>query len=236
MAAMTPALLDAMRRINELLRVGSFRAAHDQLETILAANPGFVEALRLLAGTKQALGDAAAAEELLLQALTLDPNWTPTLATLGELLLSSGRASEAEPLLRRAVEGLPPVPRAALLLARYYNDTGRPTLAVAVAAPLCVSGKADAELAAQHIAALAALGREEEAVTGYRNLVTAAPNNLTAAHALAIALNVTGRHTEAERVAHHVLSRGYKTAALYHTYARSLLARSEEHTSELQSR
>src|SRR2546430_12752246 len=32
MAAMTPALLDAMRRINELLRVGSFRAAHDQLE------------------------------------------------------------------------------------------------------------------------------------------------------------------------------------------------------------
>ena len=74
MAAMTPALLDAMRRINELLRAGSFRAAHEQLETLLAANPGFVEALRLLAGTKQALGDAAAAEELLRRALTLDPN------------------------------------------------------------------------------------------------------------------------------------------------------------------
>jgi len=224
MAAMTPALLDAMRRINELLRVGSFRAAHDQLETILAANPGFVEALRLLAGTKQALGDAAAAEELLRRALTLDPNWTPTLATLGELLLGSGRASEAEALLQRAAGGSPPYPRAALLLARYYNDTGRPAQALAMAAPLCISGKADAELAAQHIGALVALGRQEEAVAGYRNLVAAAPDNLAAAHGLAIALNVTGRHEEAERLAQHTLARGHKAAALYNTYARSLIA------------
>src|SRR5947207_160654 len=224
MAAMTPALFDAMRRINELLRAGSFRAAHDQLETILAANPGFVEALRLLAGTKQVLGDAAAAEELLRRALTLDPNWTPTLATLGELLLGSGRASEAEALLQRAAGGSPPYPRAALLLARYYNDTGRPAQALAVAGPLCTGGKADAELAAQHISALVALGRQEEAVAGYRSLVAAAPDNLAAAHALAIALNTTGQHEEAERVAQHTLARGHKTAALYNTYARSLIA------------
>src|ERR1700680_249973 len=144
MAAMTPALLHAVRRINELLRGGSFRAAHDQLETILAANPEFVEALRLLAGTKQALGDAAAAERLLRRALNLEPGWTPTLATLGELLLTAGRGSEAEPLLQRAAAGSPPYPRAALLLARYYNDLGRPAAALAVAAPLCVAGKADA--------------------------------------------------------------------------------------------
>ena len=221
---MTPALLTAMRRINELLRAGSFRVAHDQLETILAANPGFVEALRLLAGTKQALGDPGGAEELLRRALTLDPNWTPTLAALGELLLGSGRASEAEALLQRAAAGSPPYPRAALLLARYYNDTGRPAQALAVAAPLCLSGKADAELAAQHISALVALGRQEEAVAGYRSLVAAAPNDLAAAHALAIALNVTGRHEQAERLAQHTLARGHKTAALYNTYARSLIA------------
>src|SRR5256886_3871359 len=224
MAAMTPALLDAMRRINELLRVGSFRAAHDQLETILAANPGFVEALRLLAGTKHALGDRGGAEELLRRALPLDPNWTPTPGPLGELWLGSGRAIEAEPLLQRAAAGSPPYPRAALLLARYYNDTGRPAQALAVAAPLCLSGKADAELAAQHISALVALGRQEEAVAGYRSLVAAAPNDLVAAHALAIALNATGQHEEAERVGHHTLSRGHKTAALCNTYARSLIA------------
>jgi len=224
MAVMTPALIDAMRRINELLQAGSFRAAHDQLETIVDANPGFVEGLRLLAGTKQALGDSPAAEELLRRALTLDPNWTPTLATLGELLLSGGRASEAESLLQRAVAGSPPYPRAALVLARYYNDTGRPAQALAVAAPLCISGKADAELAAQHITALVALGRQEEAVAGYRGIVAAAPNNLAAAHALAISLNATGQHEEAERVAHDTLMRGHKTAALYNTYARSLIA------------
>jgi Tfp pilus assembly protein PilF len=221
---MTPTLIDAMRRISELLRTGSFRAAHEQLETIVDANPGFVEALRLFAGTKQALGDSAAAEELLRRALTLDPNWTPTLATLGELLLSSGRGSEAESLLQRAVAGSPPYPRAAMLLARYYNDTGRPAQALAVAAPLCVGGKADAELAAQHIAALVAVGRQDEAVAGYRSIVAAAPNNLAAVHALAVALNTTGQHEEAERVAHHALTRGHKTAALYNTYARSLIA------------
>src|SRR2546421_9166395 len=224
MPVTTPALIEAMRRISELLRTGSYRAAHDELEPIVAANPGFVEALRLLAGAKQALGDPAAAEALLRRALALDRNWTPTLATLGELLLGNGRGSEAEPLLKRAVAGSPPLPRAALLLARYYNDTGRPSLALAVAAPLCTSGKADAELAAQHIAALGALGHAAEAVAGYRIIAAAAPDNPAAAHALAIALNTAGQPVEAAQLAQRTLSRGHKTAALCNTYARSLIA------------
>src|SRR5438132_6159293 len=59
-------------------RGDAYRAAHGELETIVAANPTFVEALRLLAGAKQALGDPAAAAELLRRALALGPNWTPT--------------------------------------------------------------------------------------------------------------------------------------------------------------
>jgi len=224
MPVITSPLLDDMRRVSALLQAGKFRIAHDQLEAIVGANPEFVEALRLLAGSKQALGDADAAEELLRQALALDPTWTPTLATLGELLLSSGRGSEAEALLQRAVLGSPPYPRATMLLARYYNDLGKPALALEVAAPLCVSGKADAELAAQHIAALVALGRQDEAVAGYRNIAAAAPDNLAAAHALAIALNMANQHDEAARVAQHTQTRGYKSAALYNTHARSLIA------------
>src|SRR5215472_18245513 len=107
MAVITPALIEDLRRISELLRTGSLASAHEQLESIVAATPDFVEALRLLGGTKQALGDPAAAEAMLWRALELDPNWTPTLATLGELLLGSGRGSEAEPLLQRAVTGSP---------------------------------------------------------------------------------------------------------------------------------
>ncbi len=227
MTVTTPTLIDAMRRISGLLQAGSFRSAHEQLATIVADNPRFVEGLRLFAGTKQALGDPAAAEELLHRALALDPNWTPTLATLGELLLGSGRGVEAESLLQRALAGSPLYPRAALLLARHYNDTGRPAQALAVAAPLCVSGKADGDLCAQHISALTALGRQEEAVAGYRRLVAAAPNNVAAAHALAIALNATGRHEESVRVAQHTLARGHRSAPLYDTYARSLIARGE---------
>jgi tetratricopeptide (TPR) repeat protein len=224
---MTPELIESMRRISALLQAGRLREAHAQLETIVAAHPGFVEALRLLAGAKQALGDAAAAEGLLRQALDLDPRWTPTLATLGELLLTNGRGHEAESLLQRALTGKPPLPRAAFLLARYYNDTGRAAQAVVVAAPLCMSGQADVDLSGQHIAALAALGRQNEAVSTYRRLVAAKPNNLAAAYGLATALNVANQHAEAERVAHDTLARGHKTAALYNTYAGSLIARGD---------
>lgn len=224
MVAMTPALIDSMRQISELLRAGRFASAEEQLAAIVAANPEFVEALRLLGGTKQARGDPTAAEALLLRALELDPDWTPTQVTLGELLLAGGRGRDAEPLLQRALHGSPPAARAALLLARHYNDIGRPDQALEVAAPPCLAGRADAELAAQHLQALAALGRLGEGVAAYRRVAAAAPNNAAAAHALALALNMSGQHEEAVRVAEQLLARGYRSAALYNTCARSLIA------------
>jgi tetratricopeptide (TPR) repeat protein len=224
MPVISPPVIEAMRRVNALLQAGSFQAAQDQLEGIVAAYPGYAEALRLLAGARQALGDAVAAEQLLRKALALDPGWTPTLATLGELLLSLGRAVEAVPLLHRALGGVHPLPRAALLLTRFYNDQQRPTQALAIAAPLCLAGKADAELAAQYVAALATLGRQQEAVGIYRKLSAAAPDNLAAAHALAIALEQAQQPEESAQVAHHALVREPQNGALYHTYARSLIA------------
>jgi tetratricopeptide (TPR) repeat protein len=215
---------EAVARINGLLRSGDLRSAHDELAALVAAHPDFVEGLRLLAGTKQALGDVPGAEELLRRALTIDANWTPTLATLGELLLAAGRNAEAEPLLQRAVTGQPASRRAALLLARYYNDAGQPARALALAAPIVAAGQADAELASQHIAALVTLGRQDEAVAIYRRIVAAAPNSLGAAHALAIALNSSGHYEEGARIGAQALARGHKTAAMFNTYAKSLIA------------
>ena len=57
MATPSPELIDTMRRIDAALRAGEFRAAHDQLAVLVEIHPDFVEALRLYAGTKQALGD-----------------------------------------------------------------------------------------------------------------------------------------------------------------------------------
>lgn len=216
-----------MRRISGLLQTGDFRTAHDQLEAIVEANPDFAEARRLLGGAKLALGDAAGAERILRKAISLDPSWTPTLTTLGEMLLHGGRYEEAEEFLRRAIAGNPPNPHATLVLARYYNDRQRHAEALAVAAPFCETGNADAELAAQHVAALVALGHRDDAVACYRRIVASRPDDAAAAQALAIALQASNRHEEAERIAERALKQGHRTAALCHTHARSLIALGE---------
>ncbi len=222
-----------MRTISALLRAGEFRAAHERLEVIAEANPTFVEALRLLAGTKLALGDARAAEALLRRAIELDPGWAATYTTLGELLLVNGRGGEAEIVLQRALEGTPADPRAALALARHYNDTGRAAHALAVAAPFCAPGRLDPELATQHVTALIALGRQADALSLYGKLAAEAPDNPAPAQALAIALNAVGRHADAGRIAHRALAHGFRTAALCLTYAKSLMAERANERAEI---
>ena len=90
---MSVMLAESMRRISGLLQSGQYSAAHSQLESLVTANPEYVEGLRLFAGTKQVLGDRAQAETLLRRALEIDPQWAPTLTTLAELLLVAGRSA-----------------------------------------------------------------------------------------------------------------------------------------------
>jgi Flp pilus assembly protein TadD len=216
-------LVESMRRISTLLQSGQYLAAHSQLEALVSANPDYVEGLRLLAGTKQALGDFTQAESLLRRALEIDPKWAPTLTTLGELLLVVGRGAEAVPLLQRAIQGSLADPRAVLLLVRYYLDTGQPAAALDIATPWCNSGKAEENLCALHVTAYTALGRQSEAVATYRRLVTLTPDNHVATHALAVALIAANQAEEGERIVRQTLSRARPTAALHHTHARSLI-------------
>ena len=220
---MSVQLAESMRRISGLLQSGQYVAAHAQLESLVAANPRYVEGLRLLAGAKQALGDTSQAESLLRRALGIEPQSAPTLTTLAELMLLAGRSAEAVPLLQRAIQGTPPYPQAAFLLARHYLSTGQPALALEVATPWCNSGKADMELSALQVAAYAALGRQGDAVADYRRLVAQAPDNPIATHTLAVALNAARQPEEAERVVRQTLARTRPTAALHYTHARSLL-------------
>lgn len=220
-------LLESMRRIDGLLRAGELQGAHDQLVAIVDDHPDFAEARRLLGGVKLALGDATGAEVVLREAAAFEPPWPPTLTMLGELLLNSGRHVEAEPFLLRAATATPADPRAAWVLARHYNDRQQPAQALAVAARFCVAGHLVPELAAQHVAALVALGRSDEAVDFYQNALTRAPTNATAASALATALQSANRHAEAEWISRRAIGRGCRSAALHHTHARSLLAMGE---------
>jgi predicted Zn-dependent protease len=220
---MPEALAESIRRISGLLQSGQYQAAHAQLESLVAANPDYPEGLRLLAGTKQLLGNTVEAESLLRRALAIEPLAPATLTMLGELLLLSGRSAEALPLLLSALQGASAHPHAAFLLARHYLGAGQPALALEVAAPWCNSGKAGVELSELHVAAFAALGRQDEAVANYRRLVAQAPHDAVATHALAVALNAAQQPEEAERVARQVLLRAGPTAAFYYTHARSLL-------------
>jgi tetratricopeptide (TPR) repeat protein len=216
-------LAESMRGIGALLQSGHYDAAQVQLESVVAANPRYLEGLLLLAGIKQALGDIGQAELLLRRGLEIDAASSLTLTALAELLLLAGRNAEAVPLLQRAIRGAPPHPRAALLLARHYLDSGQPALALEVAAPWCNGGKADVDLSALHVAAYAALGRQNEAVAHYRALVARAPDDPVATHTLAVALNAAQQPAEAERVVRHTLAHSGPTAALHYTHARSLL-------------
>jgi len=214
-------LTETMRRISELLQSGQYSAAHAQLESLVAANPDYVEGLRLLAGTKQALGDLTQAESLLRRALEIDAAWPPTLTTLAELLLVTGRSAEAVPLLQRAVRSSL---RAAFLLARHYLDGGQPAAALEIATLWSNSGKADTNLSELLVAAYAALGRQSEAVAHCRGLVAQAPDNLIATYTLALALNSAGQPEEGERVARQTLTPARPIAALHLTHARALMS------------
>jgi len=221
---MSAVLAESMRRISGLLQSGQYSAAHSQLESLVTANPEYVEGLRLFAGTKQALGDLAQAESLLRRALEIDPKWTPTLTTLAELLLVAGRSAEAVSLLQRAIQGFPRYPRAALLLVRHYLEAGQPALALEIATPWCNSGNVDDDLSALHVAAYAALGRQNEAVAHYRRLAALAPDNPVATHTLAVALIAANQTEEGERAVSQTLRLSRPTAALHYTHARSLIA------------
>ncbi len=125
-----------MQRASVLLQAGNFPLARAILEQVIATAPNFVEARRLLAGALQALGDRAGAERELRIAVSIDPDWAPTLTSLGELLIATQRSAEAETSLRRAIDKGRGYPRAALMLARLLNDAGRPQEAFEVTTPI----------------------------------------------------------------------------------------------------
>lgn len=215
-------LREAMQRVNGLLQAGDFREAHARLALIAKQNPGYAEAQRLLGGVTLALGDAAGAERILRRAIELAPDWAPSLVTMGELLLGSGRDAEAEIFLRKAMAGSPPNPQAAQVLARFYND--RRQFAQALAVVSVFGEEMPSELAVPHVTALVALGRAEEAVNRYRDIAARAPDNMLAAEALAIALQAGGRHADAEVVVRKAAAHGPKTPTLCYMHARSLIA------------
>ncbi|MBS0591618.1 MAG: tetratricopeptide repeat protein [Proteobacteria bacterium] len=221
---MNPQLLQSMQRASALLQAGNFVAARATLEQVLAHEPRFVEARRLLAGALLGIGDRAEAERELRQAVAIDPAWSPAQCALGELLLGSGRADEGEHALRRALAGSRPYPRSANLLALHLNASRRFAETLAITHPHIAKPHADAELLRQHAIALNALGRSDEAADIWCRIAALLPDDADVAFHLAAALDAGGRHRDAEKTMRRAIALGAVSPEAKYLHARTLIA------------
>jgi tetratricopeptide (TPR) repeat protein len=211
--APTPATLQAMHAASALLQTGQFSEARKVLEDITRAQPDFAEAQRLLAGALLALGDRVGAEALLRAAAAKHPHWAPLQVALGELLVENGDLATAETALRRGyTEGGARYPRAALALTRVLLRLDRAQEAHTVIAPLAEHADANPETIIEHARALLALKRNDAAITAYRRVVAAAPNDGMAAARLAGALVAAEQFSEARQWVQRALAAGVDQA------------------------
>jgi len=224
MSTPNPAIIQSMQRASALLQAGNFVAARSLLEQVVQAAPGFVEAYRLLAGALLAIGDRDGAERSLRRAVAIDPNWAPAQAALGELLVDSGRVDEGERALRQAAAHGSRYPRAALLLVRLLNDLGRHAEVVNLTEASANEARADPDLLHQRAIALSVTDRADDAISIYRSLADAAPDNAGIEMLLAGALDSAGRHREAEQHARRAIANGANTPEARYLHARTLIA------------
>ena len=178
------------------------------LEQLVRAEPGVLEAHRLLGGALQALGDLIGAERALRTAVALDSRSAAAQAALGDLLANVGRDAEAELAFRAALAGSTNYPRADLGLTRLLLRTNRPQEALTVIATNAASIHAGAEELYEYANCLSALQRMDEAIAAYRKAAAAAPTAGIVEHNLAAALEATGRHADALLSAQRALSKG----------------------------
>jgi tetratricopeptide (TPR) repeat protein len=103
---------------------GRYQASADAFQRGLAVRPASVQGLAGLAQTYAKMGKNEDARRLLLQVVAASPNSANELQLAGELFLSSD-PQHALDLLKRA-DGIDPLPRTELLMARAYQMLNRP--------------------------------------------------------------------------------------------------------------
>ncbi|HEV2608440.1 MAG TPA: tetratricopeptide repeat protein [Xanthomonadaceae bacterium] len=219
-----PPIVEAMQKASSLLQAGNFALARSTLEQILQIAPRFVEAHRLLAGALLALDDFAGAERVLRTAVAIDARWSPAQCALGELLANSGRTEEAEHALRLALASGPYYPRAALVLAEMLNAANRYQETLDITAPFAAAPQPDLDLLTKRAVALTALDRHDEALSIYRHVVAALPNNPVGELNLAAALDSAGEHRDAVAAASRAIGKGADTPEAHYVHARALTA------------
>jgi len=165
--------------------VGRFDEAAANFAAAVRAAPTSVRALTNLGSAIGMLGDTEGAILRFREALKLDPNSFVVHYNLGELCLGSGRHLEAVHYLEQAVKARPDDVRSQVLLARAYQQTGKPERALSVYDTALELAPGSEEAFLGKAVVLAQLQRYPEAITTLEEALQELPQQGRLVHALA---------------------------------------------------
>lgn len=236
MNAPAPKIAQQLQSASRLLQAGDHVRARHALEQLLTSHPGFADAYWLLSGALLQGGDFARAESTVRTALQLAPHNPSAHALLGEIMTCQNRLTEADAALRQALALAPRHPRAISLYARLLMAQQRHTDTVKFIENRIVSGTAARELLLLRAQALLALKRFPDAITAFRGIIAATPNDAHANMGLIGALIENAESDAAETHIRAMIENGADGAEARFLLARALLAQNLYGDAEIELR
>lgn len=138
------------------------------------------------------------------------------------LLATVGRHDDAIVLLRQHLVANPSAADAAVALAYLMLERRRPLEAIKAIEPLAARPDADLETLTAYGAALAAMGRSDDAIAVYTRGTRMSPKSGVAEHNLAANLGDAHRFAESEQAARRAMAKGLNALETWLVYARAL--------------
>lgn len=202
----TPDMLNTLALTE--LKLGNTDSAIQNLEVVLAKNPGELSSAYLLARTKLSQKDPKGAEEVLMRTCSNAPKLSDARLLLGEFYVSQQRLPEAEAQMSQALQLDPKNGPALMELIRLQNTAGK---------------KQEAEQNAKRLAALDGYqsvygnflfeqGRHDEAIREFERLAKKNPEDRQARTQLVVAYRLGNRAPEADQLLTDVLKKNPKDA------------------------
>ena len=210
---------------SQKLNAGRPAEARVILEQVLRTTPRSADALYLYGASLRLLGDPAAAEAPLRQAIAVDKRQPAYHATLGDALVQLARKDEAEKSYRAALTLNRVFAPAARQLTLLLTEVGRADDALKVITPL-MAGRSvtDHGLLNAYAGALKGAGRLDDALAFYKKCAEVAPTSGVAEHNIAAVLGDLGRSDEAEAAAQRAFAKGLDAPETRMVQARALAA------------